>query len=172
MNSSQKLLGTLLLLGAALCMPHIARAATSCTVTATALNFGSYSPIPWPPGTLTNTATLTVSCSGAGHTNHAVTILLDAGTYGTFASRKMQNGNATDSLTYNLYASASYVSTNIWGDGTSGTLTQTVTTGKTNPAATATATVYGQVDANQDVTGLCPTTPCGYTDSVGITINF
>lgn len=148
-------------------LAHAAR----CTVTSPILAFGTYDAVSGAP--VTSSASMTISCTGGRHKNHAVVIALSAGSYsgGSFSPRLMQNTAASDTLAYNLYVDTSYAATSVWGDGTAGTQTETVTTGTGNPA-TAMATVNGQIPASQDPLGVCPTTPCNYSDSVVITITF
>ena len=159
-----RLIFAALLLAAA---PHVAWAgAPSCTVNSPALAFGAYDPM--TGAAVTATATLTITCNKKNYGPFPIT--LDMGLYATsFNPRVMKNADASDTLNYNLYTSASYVATNIWGDGTNGTLTVSYTTDATS---TATVTIYGQIPMNLDPSSTCPGTPCAYSDTVNITVNF
>lgn len=151
------------------CVPRLVFAAPPrCTVDSPTLPFGSYDAV--AGAAVTTTATITVSCNRKAL---PATIALDAGLHssGSFNPRLMQD-SGSDTLSYNLYTTASYVATNIWGDGNAGTLTVAVTTNSAAPTSTATATVNAQIAASQDPNGACPATPCSYNDTVTITITF
>ena len=134
-------------------------AVSTCTVTASGVAFGVYD------ATLTtptySTGTISVSCAVTGATGHnPVTVAFDTGSSGTFTARTLLNG--TDFLNYNLYIDAAY--TQIWGDGTGVSLTDTVyvTPGKQS----FTATVYGMMPAMQ-------TSGSGtFNDTITVTVSF
>lgn len=172
--TSSKLLTFAALAAALSCIPHAAWAVNNCpgaSVAATALSFGTYDSV--SGAAVTSSATITVSCNGGG-TGPITTIQLSAGLHsgGSFNPRVMQNTAATDTLNYNLYVNTTYVPTNIWGDGTSGTLDPGGNTSGINGNNTLVVTVNGQIPVNQDPTGVCPATPCTYNDTVTITVNF
>lgn len=113
----------------------------TCVITATGVDFGVYDTI--NPSPNDSTGTISYSCSqGGGALN--VTITLDQGVAGTF-NRTMTNG--IDRLNYNLYLDAGR--TNIWGDGTRGTMALQDKIPGSNQ--TITAVVYGRVFASQTV---------------------
>jgi len=132
---------------------------SSCTVSASGVAFGIYDPT---VATATfSSGTVSVSCVVSGATGHnPITIAFDTGSSGTFNSRTMLNG--TDVLNYNLYLDAAY--TQVWGDGTGISLTdsQYVTPGKPSVVAT----VYGMMPALQ--------TPGSgtFTDTITVTVSF
>jgi spore coat protein U-like protein len=132
---------------------------SSCTVSATGVAFGIYDPT---VATATvSSGTVAVSCVVSGATGHnPITVALSAGNSGNFNSRTMLNG--TDSLSYNLFLDAAY--TQIWGDGTGVSLTDTVfvTPGKQS----FNATVYGMMPALQ--------TPGSgtFTDTITVSVSF
>ncbi|HSC46871.1 MAG TPA: spore coat protein U domain-containing protein [Gammaproteobacteria bacterium] len=168
----------LVLLGLLVALSFVPRAAwappSNCpgaTVTATALSFGSYDSV--AGSAVTSTATITVTCGG-GNADPIISVQLNAGlnSAGSFNPRVLKNTAATDTLNYNLYTAATYIAANIWGDGTGGTLDPGGTTGGVNGANTLVQTVFGQIPASQDPTGVCPSTPCTYNDTVTITVNF
>lgn len=161
-------------------LPQRVWAAGSCpgaTVTSTGVVFASYDPIAGSP--VTSSGTITITCGA-----HAVTPILDvklsAGTSGSFSQRYMTATGSTDHLLYNLYTVASYVSTNIWGDGTSGTLDPGGNTSGVAGSNTLVLTVYGQINSSAggqttDPAGECPPpagTLCSYMDSINITADF
>jgi len=132
---------------------------SSCTVSASGVAFGIYDPTV-ATATLSS-GTVSVSCVVSGATGHnPITIAFSARNSGTFTSRTMLNG--TDFLGYNLYLDAAY--TQVWGDGTgvSVTDTQYVTPGKPSFSAT----VYGAMPAMQ--------TPGSgtFTDTITVTVSF
>lgn len=140
-----------LILGVCLALPPRVHAATSCTVTVVDIAFADYD-------VFTKTATKTtgkvkVKCTlGVNYT-----ISLSAGE-GTFSSRTLLSGS--NALSYNLYTTSQHLS--IWGDGTSGTVTQS---GIGSGTATA-FTVYGMIPALQNV-------PVGsYADTVTVTVTY
>lgn len=80
---------------------------------------------------------------------------------GSFAAREMPNG--ASSLLYNLYADPGY--TQVWGDGTSSTVTVPVTFAT---AGTQTIPVYGRIPKGQM---LCPPGPYSAMPQVVFTWN-
>jgi len=117
----------------------------SCTVNTTAVSFGMY----WGDVPLSSTGTITVSCNRPATT----VVQLDNGqhVFAGFATRKMA-ATFPNKISYNLYTDPAH--TNIWGDGTSGSLT---VSGKN-------LTIYGQMPAGQTVT------PGTYSDTVLVTV--
>lgn len=132
---------------------------SSCLVSASGVAFGIYDPT--SPTAHASSGTIAVSCVVSGATGHnPVTIALSAGTSGSYGSRTMVSG--TDSLTYNLYLDAAY--SQVWGDGTGVSVTDTrfVTPGK--PAFTA--TVYGLIPAAQSPGAGT------FSDTITVTVSF
>lgn len=126
----------------------------SCTVSATALTFGSYNPLSSTP--LDATSTITVNCT----TGTSYTVGLNAGgTSGaTVTTRQMLQ--SANTLNYSLFRDSGH--TNNWGN-TPGTDTPASVIATTSAAAT---TVYGRIPALQNV-------PAGsYTDTVQVTVNY
>ena len=82
----------------------------NCSVSATNLAFGSFSPL--AGSTVDSTATITVTCNKA----IPYTIALSPGSSGTYSPRRMTNGG--NQLAYNLYSDAGY--SQVWGNGTGG----------------------------------------------------
>jgi spore coat protein U-like protein len=96
-------------------------AAATCTVSVGNVSFGAYT------GTLrTSSSTLTVTCtiSAALVEDVDFTATLSTG-QGTYAQRLLRNTSVpADTLPYNLYLGAvpGVLNTNVWGNGTSGTI--------------------------------------------------
>ena len=150
----------------ALCVSTAVWAAgtATCTVAATGPAFGAYVPASSTP--LDANGSMTVSCtltSGRSLTVTA-TISLSKGSSTTFAPRTLVSG--TNQLNYNLYQSATY--TQIWGNGTGGSLTSTavLTLTSASPTMQATPTIYGQIAARQDVV------PGSYADTIVVTVTY
>lgn len=127
----------------------------TCSVAATALNFGGAIPNPINSN-VDAQSTVTATCSSGA----AYTIGLNAGTGvgATFAARRMTSGPNT--LVYSLYTDPARSS--VWGDGTVGSIVF-------NGAGTGSAQaipVYGRIAAPQTV----PTG--GYTDTIVVTLTF
>jgi len=128
----------LVLVCIALLMPCVVHAAT-CTVATNTFNFGNYDPMSAAPTTMT--------------------VDLSTGSSGSYFPRAMNTG--TDTLTYNLYTTASL--TTVWGNGTGGTgdIVQTF-----KNKSTTIFNVYGQITAQQNVI------PGSYSDSITVTVGF
>jgi spore coat protein U-like protein len=131
----------------------------NCTVSATALAFGNYTPM---SGALPGTSTVSVNCTK----NSGFTVSLTKGTTagGTIAQRLMSDG-AGDTLQYNLYTTSSYAT--VWGDGTGSSVTQAGT--GAGMASAQTLTVYGQlpdIAANQAVP------PNAYSDTITVSVAY
>lgn len=138
------------------CVPGVALGAGgSCTVSATAVAFGTFNPF---GATVSSTGTVSVTCSGGSPTS-PYTIALSTGGSASFAPRQMSDG-LSHTLNYNLYTNSTH--TSVWGDGTSGTLTDSGTNGHT----TSNFTIYGQLPTPQGVT------PNTYTDSITVTVTY
>jgi spore coat protein U-like protein len=135
--------------------------AVSCSVSAGNVAFGTYDPLAASP--LTSTGTVTATCNGISLFGVPITVALNKGLWGTFATRVMKTGANT--LNYNLYSDSAH--THIWGDGTSGTVTVGLTVNiPFLGSGSASATVYGQVPVSQDVA------PGTYTDTITVTITY
>jgi len=132
-----------------------ATVAKNCSITTTAVAFGSYDPAVTNATTnLDGTGTVVVACTkGAG-----TRISLGRGANASGLTRRMRGAAAL--LTYELYKNAGR--TTVWRSG--------AVNGLTIPGAPSRAartfTVYGRVPAGQDVVA------GPYTDTVVATINF
>jgi spore coat protein U-like protein len=144
-----------LMLGALLA-PAPARAA--CTVSTTGVAFGAYNP---QSATADDSGgTINVDCHPS---DHSVEVEIGAGLSGSFATRRMSSG--ADTLNYNLYTNAGR--TLVWGDGTGGSITQTLTGGSVSGGTRRfSATVYGRIPALQNVSA------GAYNDTLILTVTF
>ena len=141
----------LLLVSAA---PGSAQTASSCSISATSVNFGTYNVFAGSP--TQSTGTIVVDC---GRSVRTVSVKLSRGQSGTYFPRTLlYNGEA---LSYNLCRDASC--TAIWGDGASGTQFFTDTNARNGVPA---LTIYGAIPAGQDVRA------GNYTDTVTVTVEF
>jgi len=132
-----------------------AAVAKNCSITTTAVAFGSYDPIVTNAvAPLDGTGTVVVTCTkGAG-----TRIDLGLGANASGATRRMTGG--TDFLTYELYQNATR--TTVWGSGA--VAGQTIAAAPSKAARTF--TVYGRIAGAQDVAA------ASYNDTVVATINF
>ena len=149
---------------AALVCPAVQAAIVSCTaVTASGVAFGTYNPT--AATALTSTGTVTVTCNVlTGLPANTVTIDLSTGASNSYSTRTLSSGTGT--LNYNLYVDSA--DTQIWGNGSGGSVTETLTVGSLTSVGLvmATATVYGLVPALQDPS------PGSYTDTITVTVNY
>jgi spore coat protein U-like protein len=131
---------------------------TTCTVSTSGVAFGSFNPL---PGQSANTTgTISVTCSGVGSASYTVTI--NSG-LGSFSARKMFAGG--HSLTYNLYKDSGF--TQVWGDGTVGTVTVTGSATVVLFPVTTNYAVYSRIASGQN------TARAGsYADSLVVTVTY
>jgi spore coat protein U-like protein len=127
----------------------------NCSITTTAVAFGSYDPIVTHAASpLDGTGSVVVTCTkGAG-----TRIDLGLGGNASGSTRRMAGGG--DFLTYELYQNSTR--TTVWGSGAAAGMTIVAAPSK----AARTFTVYGRVAAGQDVSA------ASYADTVVATINF
>ena len=130
--------------------------AASCQFTSViGVNFGTYSVFNTSP--TASTGSVTYKCNNGAN---SVTIDLSRGSAATYFPRQMLK--STEALQYNLYLDAA--ATQVWGDGTGGT----VQYGPVNPPGNTnvTVTIFGRVPPGQDVSA------GSYVDTITATINF
>ncbi len=146
------------------CAPFAARAAVTCTVSATGPAFGIYNPLTATP-TLAN-GQVSASCTLTGTTTTTVSLVssYSTGSSGTYASRTMLSGAST--LAYNLYFDAAF--SQVRGDGTGGSQTggASFTLTRTAPTQSTTSVIYGRIPALQDVA------PGSYLDTIVFTVTY
>jgi spore coat protein U-like protein len=131
----------------------------NCTVAATNVAFGNYTPA---TGAVSANGTVSVSCTKST----AFTVSLNKGTTagGSIAQRLMTDG-AGDILQYNLYTTGGFAT--VWGDATGTSVTQGgAGTGMGTPVV---FTTFGQLPdsaANQAVP------PGAYTDTITVSVAY
>jgi spore coat protein U-like protein len=132
----------------------------NCTVAATNVAFGNYTPT---AGALAANGTVSVKCTK----NTAFTVSLDKGTTagGAIAQRLMTDGAAGDTLQYNLYTTSGFAT--VWGDGTGTSVTQGGTGAGLGTAVAL--TVYGSLPDNATNWSAPPNT---YTDTVTVSVAY
>ncbi len=126
----------------------------NCTISTTAVSFGTYNVFATSP--LDSTGSVTYNCGGKA----SITVSLSNGGAATYNPRRMLKGG--EALDYNLYLDASR--TTIWGDGTGGTqiYSNPIVPNNTN----ITVTIYGRIPAGQDVSA------GSYSNIITATVNF
>lgn len=136
-------------------------ACASCTVSATSVAFGTYSPLSGAPDP--STGTVTLQCTAPSTILLSWTIALSTGNSGTYSNRAMSDG--AGNLAYQLYEDSAYQT--IWGDGTNGTSevsgSQLLQIGLTY---TQSYTVYGLIPGGQNAA------PGTYDDSIVVTVTY
>ena len=131
---------TMLLATAALLIA-VSAAEAACTITTTAVSFGSYNVFSGSADD--GTGQITYRCTSPRPP--IVTIQLDKGASPSFSPRQMRKG--TETLNYNLYLDSTR--STIWGDGTGGT--QTYSQAKPPLNRNINLSVFGRIPAGQDV---------------------
>jgi len=136
-----------------------ARAGTiaSCTISAVGVAFGTYTPLQASP--LDMNGTINITCTGVAGRN-TVTIDLSTGASNSYLARTLITGIHT--LNYNLYFDAAY--TQVWGNGTGGSVEGSATIRRRTPNASL--PVYGAVAAGQDPA------PGTYGDTIIVSVNY
>jgi spore coat protein U-like protein len=129
--------------------------AVNCSVTASTVAFGTYTPLTTTP----STGTISITCTSVVGVSPA-TITLSAGS-GTFTQRTMTSGANT--LGYNLYLDAAH--TEIWGDGSGGSMADMLNLNQGALGSTTTATVYGLVPSQDPAPG-------SYTDTITVSVSY
>ena len=130
------------------------KAEAACTLSATAVAFGTYDV--FQAGPTDSTGTIVYRC---GPSDHDIRIAISAGTSGTYTNRTLKS--STDDLLYNLYYNGL---TQVWGDGSGGTTTYFIKNPPNNQDVTL--VVFGRLTAGQDV-GVG-----SYSDDVVVTLEY
>lgn len=130
-----------MLLATGIALTAAAAAEAACTITTTAVSFGSYNV--FAASADDGTGQISYRCTGPRPP--LVTIHLDKGGSPSFSPRQMRKGSET--LGYNLYLDSTR--STIWGDGTGGTQVYT----RANPplGQNINLSVFGRIPASQDV---------------------
>ncbi len=134
--------------------PH----ANACTISTTAVAFGTYLPTSSSPRD--GTGTIELLCP---LTVLAPQVALGTGSSGTYSPRSMASG--ASQLNYNLYTTAAR--TTVWGNGSSGTSALTLS----GPTLSGlqwryTRTIYGRIPPVQNVSAGT------YGDTLVVTVTF
>jgi len=133
----------------------------NCSVSATAVNFGTYNPLSGSAAQSTGTVTVNCQVLLVG-LFVSWTVTLSTGSSGNYVARHLQSG--ANSLSYNLYTNAAR--TSVWGDGTNGTSVVSANPFLIVGSNTVNYTVYGGIPAAQDP-------PAGnYTDTLTVTMTY
>jgi len=130
----------------------------ACTVSTTATSFGMYDIFSTFP--TDSAGSITITCDESPPPNVTVSVGPSPNS-GVFYPRKMRLTGGNDLLNYNLYTDAAY--TNVWGDGTSGTVVLTRKAHKNRPE---TLIVYGRIPIGQDVSA------GSYSDILTVILNW
>ena len=138
-------------------MPLPALAAVKCSISTVGVVFGTYDV--FAPTVLTSTGSVTIHCVGVGSGVAPVSVGLSSGNAGSFQPRTMLRSG--EPLNYNLTLDAA--GTNIWGDGTGGSVHFSTSVSNNQ---TVNTTIFGRIPAGQDVS------VGSYTDTIIATINF
>lgn len=152
----------LLLLPALLVLSEQAYGVASCSVSASPLNFGSYSPFSASPHDAVGNVRVSCSLIGLVSVNVSYTIQLSTGSSGSFFPRELGAGSQT--LQYNLYTNSAR--TTVWGNASGGTAQ--VSDGYLLGLLTVTRDypVYALIPSGQNV-------PAGsYADTIVVTLNY
>lgn len=129
----------------------------SCTMSGTALNFGSGIDPLLNPGPVDASAVLSVSCTNTTPYTVALNAGLNAGGNSNFGGRAMKSGS--HNLPYQLYLDAAR--SKIWGNGSSSELHSGTGTG-----GAQSLTIYGRLPS------LAGAVPGSYADTVTVTISY
>ena len=144
-------------IAAVVLMPLPALAAVNCSISTVGVVFGTYNV--FAPTVLASTGSVTINCVGVGSGVAPVSVALSRGNAGSFQPRTMLRSG--EPLNYNLYRDAG--GTNIWGDGTGGSVNFSTSVSNNQ---TVNTTIFGRIPAGQDVS------VGSYTDTITATINF
>ena len=130
------------------------RAEAACTLSATAVAFGTYDV--FQVGPADSTGSVTYRCN---NNDHNIRIAISAGTSGSFTNRTLKK--VTENLLYNLFYGGF---TQVWGDGAGGTTTYLENNPPNNKDVVL--TVYGRITGGQDVS------VGSYADTVVVTLEY
>jgi spore coat protein U-like protein len=127
-----------------------------CRVSTTSLHFGNYDVFSASPAT--GSGSVTISCTPKADISIAIEASANSG---SFNPRMMEHFSLTDTLNYNLYTSAAMVK--VWGDGTQGSSTVSVSGVKNN---TPSVIIYGKIFPLQNVSA------GSYSEPLVVTVSF
>jgi spore coat protein U-like protein len=136
----------------------------TCSVTATNVAFGNYTP---GAGARTATSKVSVLCTKGT----AATVALNGGSTvgGTVTQRLMAESGGSGTLQYNLYTTAAH--STVWGDGTGSSVTQSLV--GAGIAVAVKLTVYGQLpDSATNQAAPVTGAKSAYADAVTVTLTY
>lgn len=146
------------LLLAALTLAAVPTPAQACTVSSAGVAFGAYNPR--STGPRNGTGTISVACHPSVS---APVVTLSTGGSGSYATRRMMSGAWL--LNYNLYTNSAR--TIIWGDGSGGSVAQTLSGGSVSGGQRRfSRTIYGRIPTLQNVGA------GSYGDTIIMTVTF
>lgn len=150
--------GRLLLAAVLLAGLVVAGRAEACTISATGVAFGTYDPRATGPDD--GVGAISLACHPSVQNPN---VALGTGSSGSFSPREMQSG--VWQLNYNLYTTNAR--TTVWGDGSGGTATVTLSGGSVSGGRRRfTRNIFGRVPALQNVgAGM-------YGDTIVVTVTF
>lgn len=131
----------------------------TCSVAAGDVNFGTVATL---VAAADAQSTVNVTCT-AGNTPYSISFNAGTGTGSTLANRKLKLESGTETISYNLYSTASRNANEVLGDGTGSTVVLTGTGGTTGSSHT----IYGRVPGNQ-----APTANGVYSSDVVATVTY
>ncbi len=138
--------------------------AATCTVSATGVSLGSYTPNQAAPAD--SAGRITIACNkGALDTLPSTvtySLSISRGSSNSYTPRELKSG--PHALQYNLYYDA--LRGSVWGDATGGTSRLTGALPLQPVTATETHSIYGRIFAGQNVW------PGAYADSLVVTIDY
>jgi spore coat protein U-like protein len=129
--------------------------AAQCTISTTAVTFGTYNV--FNPAPVDSTGTVRYSCNGGAKN---IVISITRGLSSTFIPRTLKKGS--ESLAYNLFQDASR--STVWGDGSGGA--PYFSAGDPPNNTDVTVTIFGRIPPSQDITA------GAYSDSVTVMVLF
>ena len=146
------------MLAVAMALAAIAAPAQACTISSAGVAFGAYNPR--STSARNGAGTISVACAT---TVTAPVVTLSAGGSDTYSPRRMTSGGWM--LNYNLYTNSAR--TIVWGDGTGGSVSQTLSGGTISGGQRRfSPTVYGRIPALQNVGA------GSYGDTIIVTVTF
>ncbi|TXI81784.1 MAG: SCPU domain-containing protein [Cupriavidus sp.] len=148
------------LTGLALLCSQPAMAALTCSVTAVGVIFPNYNGLSSSSSYTYGSGSVTVSCLNLLFAT-PITVAMTKGSASSYNPRTMTFGSYA--LNYNLYLDSGY--TQIWGDGTGGSVTKSDTIGGLL-GSSLTYTVYGRLPGGQNVAA------GAYIDTIFVTVMY
>jgi len=132
-----------------------ASVSANCTVTTSAMSFGSVDSL--SGAAVDGTGGLTVTCTNGTAWTAAAGV--GSGSGAAFSGRQMSSGS--NLLGYNLFTDSGRAT--VWGDGSA----STATIGNTGTGSAQAVTVYGRIAAGQT-----SVQPGSYSDTVAVTVTY